>query len=107
MAGATQSSSIKDEQSLEKKRAQETRYRIFWEIATNPNNRIRLKDIADAINENSRNIGDHLRSLSKNGVISYDATEQGKSYSYFRIKEVIPDQKPIQYNIRNKKHYLL
>lgn len=97
MFSSTQSKSIKDEQTLGKKRAQETRYKIFWEIATNPNNRIRLTDIADAINENSMNIRDHLKSLSRNGFISYDATEQGKSSSYFRIKEVVPEQKPKQY----------
>ena len=97
MFGSTSSTSIKDQQALDKKRAPEARYKIFWEIATNPNNRIRLKDIADAINEDPSNIGYHLKSLGKNGFISYDVTERGKSYSYFRLKEIVPDKEPEQH----------
>lgn len=97
MLSSTQSPTIKEGQSLGKKRAQETRCKIFWEIATNSNSIIRLIDIANAINERPNYIGVHLRSLSKNGIISYETTEQGESYSYFRIKEVAPDQNPKQY----------
>lgn len=93
MFGAANSSSIKEEQTLEKKRAQETRYKIFWEIATNPSNRIRLKDIADAINEESVFTSRHIESLSRNGIISYETTDKGKSYSYFRLKgSVVSDE---------------
>lgn len=40
MFAPTQSASIKDEQTLYKKRGQETRYKIFWETATNPSDGI-------------------------------------------------------------------
>ena len=98
MFGATASSAINDEQSLNKKRAQETRYKIFWEITTNPSNRIRLTDIVNQINENSGLTGQHLTSLSRNNIISYDVFEQGKPFSYFKLKESIPNQKPRAYS---------
>ena len=102
MFGATTSTSMKDEQTLEKKRAQETRYKIFWEIGTNPNNRIKPQYIADEINENSSLVGTHLSSFSKNGIVSYERSEKGKSYSYFRIKEGVSDKDP-KHDLHNKK----
>jgi len=101
MLGTTNSSSIKDEQTLEKKRAQETRYRIYkflLEASANPSNRIiGLIDVANGINEDFRMVSSHFKSLSKSGVISYEASARGKSYSYFRRKETVPDQEPTQY----------
>jgi hypothetical protein len=101
MFGPTNSASIKDEQTLGKKRAQETRYKIFWEMATNSSNRIRLIDVANNTNERPDLIDNHLESLNKNGFISYHATEKGKSYSYFKRAETVPDKDP---EPRDKKH---
>jgi len=99
MFGATTSSALKDEQTLDKKRAQETRYKIFWEIATNPSNKIRRVDIGDVINEYPSLLEGHFLSLSKNSVLSYEAIDKGKSYSRFRLKEIIPDKPPEQYRL--------
>ena len=97
MFASTASPAVKDEQTLEKKRAQETRYKIFWEVVTNPRNRIRLQDIANDTNEEEGIISRHLNRLSNNGVISYEAHTSGKPFSYFRRKEIVPDQQPKQY----------
>ena len=97
MFASTSSPAVKDEQTLEKKRAQETRYKIFWEAVTNPRSRIRLQDIANDTNENEWLIGMHLTRLGNNGVISYEANTAGKPFSYFRRKEIVPDQEPKQY----------
>lgn len=97
MSASTSSATIKDEQSLDKKRAPETRYKIFWEIATNPSNRIRLTDIKEALNEEGSLIHAHLQNLGRNGIISYEATEQGKSFAYFRRKENVVDEGIKQY----------
>ena len=99
MFGATTSSALKDEQTLDKKRAQETRYKIFWEIATNPSNKIRRVDVGGVINEYPSLLEHHFRSLSKNSVLSYEAIDKGKSYSRFRLKEIIPDKPPEQYRL--------
>ncbi len=98
MFGSTQSPSIKDEQTLDKKRAQETRYKIFWEIITNPNKIERAVDIIEAVGEDHQLIWFHLLALAKNGVISYESVEKGKPVSYFRLKEVVPDQEPKPYD---------
>jgi len=98
MFGSTPSRSIKDEQTFSKKRAQETRYKIFWEIATNPSNRIRLIDIANNINEVDTLISNHLESLNKNGVLSYHGAGPGKSFSCFKRAEAVPDKDPDPYS---------
>lgn len=90
MFGSTQSKIIRDEQSLDKKRAQETRYKIFWEISTNPTNRIRTTDIANGINEGTGHTHSHLMPLKKNGVIFYESVEHGQPAVYFKLKEGVP-----------------
>jgi len=97
MFGATTSSSVKDERTFEKKRAPETRHRIFRELATSQNDRIRLTDIANAINEDNNLISVHLSSLRKNGIITYDVTEAGKPFLYYRKKTIVPDKEQEPY----------
>lgn len=97
MFGATMSPSVKHEQSLDKKRSPEARYKIFWEITINPNKVIRLQDIANAISEDPVFTRQHLVSLRRDGVISYETIEHGKPFSYFRLKEASPDQNPKHY----------
>lgn len=97
MFGSTNSKSIRDEQALDRKRAQDTRYKIFWEVSTNPINSIRQEDLANAINEYSTLVHVHIKSLNKDGVISYEGSEPGKSYSYFKRKETVPDKEPEPY----------
>jgi len=92
MFGVTMSTSVKDEETLEKKRAQETRYKLLWEIATNPSNRIRITDVSNALNELPSLISEHVRSFSKAGVVSYEGVPQGKPVSYFRLKQNVLDQ---------------
>lgn len=58
---------------------------------------MRLTDIADAINEDYRLTEDHLVSLSKNGIITYEGTPLGKSFSYFKLKETVSDKEPEPY----------
>lgn len=103
MLSSTNSTSIKDQQVLDKKRAQETRYKIFWEIVTNSSNRMRLTDLADAVNEDYRLTKNHLVSLSKSGIITYEAIRPGQSFSYFRLKDTVSDKEPGPYG----KHRIL
>ncbi len=97
MFASTNSSTIKDQQTQDKKRAQQTRLKIFWEIVTNPSNRIREADIVNATKETSVIMSRHLLNLNKNAVISYEATEHGKPISFYKTKETIPDKEPEQY----------
>lgn len=103
MFGQASSSSVKNEQSLDKKRAQETRYNLFWEISTNPSNRIRVSDLADGINEDLSFTHSHLINLKKNGVILYESVERGQSVVYFKLKEDVPARGPHSQTIN---HYL-
>lgn len=98
MFSSTNSPSVKDEQTLDKKRAQETRYKIFWEIITNPNKIKRHTDIVEGVGEDDPLIYNHLVALAKNGVISYESVEKGKPIVYFRLKEIVPDQEPKPYH---------
>jgi len=97
MFASTPSPVVKDENTLGKKRAQETRYKIFWEITTNPTDRIRIVDIANVTDEFQSIIGRHLYNLGKNGVISYESTQRGQPIAYYRLKGVVPNTEPEQY----------
>lgn len=97
MFASTASSAAKNEQTLDKKRAQETRFKIFWEIATYPSKRIRRADIVHETGENQAIISRYLADLAKNGIISYEASEHGKPIAYYKLKETIPDKEPEPY----------
>lgn len=97
MFGSTASSKIKDQTTLEKKRGQETRYRILWEIITHPNINLRLTDLADAISESHILVGNHLTNLNQKGVISYQHTEAGKPISLYKMKGNYRSQEPEPY----------
>lgn len=90
MLAKTWSASIKDEYTGEKQTAQEIRYKILQNIS-NSSKEMRVTDVADQIDEDYYLIRNHLVALSENGVISYEAVEKGKSYSYFRPQKVVPD----------------
>lgn len=99
MFGATVSTSVKDEQTLEKKRSQETRYKIFREISAYPSSdrTIRLADIANTLNENLGLISLHLGSLNNSGVISYETTGKGSSHASFKLRDASLTQIPEQF----------
>jgi hypothetical protein len=101
MFGSTTSTSVKDEQALDKKRSPETRYRIFWEIATSPSNKIRLTDIVNETSEERSLIGAHLRSINKNNVVTYNYIDKGRQISFYKRAEKVPDKDPEPYQRRN------
>lgn len=86
-----------------RKRAPETRVKIFWELATNPSPSLRLTDLLKGISEESEflllqatsPIEDHLENLSDHGVIGYESSRQGNPFSFYRVKETLPEGEPI------------
>lgn len=93
MFARTQSTRFKKD-GEDKKRAPETRLKIFKFLLTNPKSIIREADIAMALGEDRRLIEDHLENLSVNGVIVYKTFAKGKPISHFRLQKVVPQKKP-------------
>lgn len=65
----------------DKKRAPETRLKIFKFLLSNPKSVIKEANIAAALREDRRIIEDHLENLSANSVIHYEAVKKGKTIS--------------------------
>lgn len=93
--GSTHTSSTREEQLLDRKRSPETRYKLLFEIATNPSNKLRQVDLIHEIGEKQGIIERHLASLSKNEIITYQAVEVGKPIVWYKLKEDPPlDKQP-------------
>lgn len=80
MFAGTQSTRFKKD-GEDKKRAPETRLKIFKFLLANPKSVIREADIAVALGEDRRIIENHLVNLFANGVIHYETVERGQPIS--------------------------
>lgn len=69
------------------------RFRIFQELlsGTLP---MREADLVKKLNKTPHLIGDHLRALRRNGIISYDSTHIDEPYARFRLISDRPDEPP-------------
>lgn len=100
MLGATPSRIPRDEDQESnggRKRAAETRFRIFWELSTNPSNKIRVADIVASLEEYSTLISQHIENLDRLGVIACESTKPGQPFAHYKLGENPPNTLPHPY----------
>ncbi len=97
MLGSTNSPGSKTKTEEDRNRSPQTRYKIFFELATNPDSRIRQADVINALGMDQAVIEPHIRSLGKTGIITYEHSMHGKAHAFFRLKETHPANEPTAY----------
>lgn len=91
MFSSTQSSAEPTEGAEDRKRAAQTRMKIFWELSTSPSNKIRITDIATAVGEYNSIVSQHIEALHKFGVINRESTLPGKKFSSYQYNPEHPN----------------
>lgn len=94
---ASTGSKVQRQEPEDKKRAPEIRYRLFWELVTNPNSSMRKADLTQGLREDPTTIHDHLDSLRNMNVISYESRERREPYSFYKFREDAPPEPPTPY----------
>jgi DNA-binding transcriptional ArsR family regulator len=90
---ATESLQIGDESIESRSRGPMLRLKLFWDLISAPGER-KASDIFGRDEYSRPRVGRHLRELAKNGIITYESARPDQPYSYYKLVENGPTEKP-------------